>query len=288
MSTPPGLSLHDWSCLRTELRWIYDHAPQEKSRHFLADHRIGNWAWYLRKGEVTISNAGGSSTAHAGQWLLLPAERHRQDFSDDASLVSVNFICQWPSGENIIRLPRAVVIDGQSRPRLLKTANKLARLVRRHFPVHHSTYACQAADYSLFLRFQSAFCDWLDAWFQARLETGSVASRLSGDDRVLQAARLLDETPLDRCFPRSSLPAAAGIGTVQLNRLFRQHFRLTPLQYWERRRIETARLWLETDDRPLKEVAARLGFRSDSHFAVWFKRHVRTSPGRYRARHAHT
>ncbi|MFA6960523.1 MAG: helix-turn-helix domain-containing protein [Opitutaceae bacterium] len=282
MSSSPNLTLHDWSCLRTELRWIYDHAPQEKSRHLVTDHRTGNWAWYLRKGEVRIETSRGPVIAKAGQWLLLPGERHRQDFSDDASLISINFLCQWPTGENIIHHPEAVVIQGKNHPRLEKTAVRLARLVKRHFPVPHHIYARQSADYPLFLQFQRSLFDWLEAWFQARIATGSMAARHTGDERVVRAARVLDEAPLQGGFPAASLPASAGVGIVQLNRLFRLQLKLTPLQYWERRRLELARLCLEASEIPLKELAANLGFRSDSHFAAWFKRHIHTSPGRYR------
>jgi AraC-like DNA-binding protein len=288
MSSLPNLTLHDWSCLRTELRWIYDHAPQEKSRHLVADHRTGNWAWYLRKGEVCIETTRSPVRAKAGQWLLLPNERHRQDFSDDASLISINFLCQWPTGENIFHRPEAVVIDGKSHPRLEKTAGQLARLVKRHFPVHHHIYTRQSADYPLFLQFQRRLIEWIETWFEARIATGSMAARHTGDERVVRAARLLDDAPLQTGFPAAALPSTAGISIVQLNRLFRLQFKLTPLQYWERRRLEHARLCLEASDMPLKELSDHLGFRSDSHFAVWFKRHAHTSPGRYRDQNAHT
>lgn len=283
---PPRFSLHEWSCLRTELVWIYDHAPNPQARHGVFDHREGNWAWYLRKGQVRVTTGSGVLTARAGQWLLPPPEIHRRDFSNDAELISVRFFCQWPSGENLLAPHPGLVLDGVRHPALAKTARALSRLVGRQVPGSHYDHARQAADYPQFIRFQRAFLDWLDAWFQASLAAGARPSRHTGDERALRAARLLDSAPLDGVFPGKAAATAAGVGAVQLNRVFRKQFKLTPRQYWERRRLESVRLCLETGDLPIKALAARVGFRSDSHFTVWFKRQTGASPGRYRARHS--
>lgn len=282
----PHLSLHEWSCLRTELVWIYDHAPNPQACHGVFDHSEGNWAWYLRKGEGRVTTRSGVLTARAGQWLLPPPEIHRHDFSDDAVLISVRFFCQWPSGHNILARHRGLVLDGTRHPALVKTARALARLVGASVPGSHHDHARQAADYPRFLRFQRAFLAWLDAWYQAALAAGATPVRHAGDPRALRAARVLDDAPLDRRFPKTVLRASAGVGAVQLHRLFRKQFGLTPLQYWERRRLGFARLCLETGGSSLKELASQLGFRSDSHFAVWFKRGTSASPGRYRSLHA--
>ncbi len=284
-SPPPTLSLHEWANLRTELRWIYDHAPAEVSRHLVADHTRGNWAWFMRKGSVRIHSVHGDFTARAGEWLLLPAERHRQDFSDDAVLISVNFLCQWPAGENIFDAPAPLVLPDREQPRLKQAAVRLARLIGREFTSSHHLHMRQSAGYPLFLQFQRAFFDWLDVWYQVRLAHGARPIRQTGDQRVLHAVRLLDEAPLAGQLPAAALEPV-GLSRVQLNRLFRQQLKLTPRQYWERRRVEFARLLLETGDTPLKEIAFALGFSDAPHFNVWFKRHVGASPGRHRERYS--
>ena len=283
-AAPHPLSLHEWSCLRTELVWIYDHAPAPAARHGVFDHRHGNWAWYLRAGEVRIVTKTGTLTARASQWLFLPPEIHRHDFSEDAVLISVRFLCQWPSDENLFVPHAGLVLDGADHPALAKTARTLARLVHRDLPGSHYDQTRQTTAFPQFLSFQRAFLDWLAAWFHATLAAGAVTARQSGDERVHLAARALNAAPLDAGFPRTATARAAGVSTVQLSRLFRKQFQLTPLQYWERRRLQFAQLYLETSTQPVKELAARLGFRSDSHFTVWFKRHTGASPARYRAR----
>lgn len=285
MNPSPRLSLHDWSCLRTELVWIYDHEPHPQSRRGMFDHRDGNWSWFIRRGDVRVQTKTGELTARAGQWMLPPAEIHRHDFSDDARLISVRHRCRWPSGDNIFGSPGAAVLDGAEFPALEKIARRLERFARGQFPApSHHQHLSQAAEFPEFLRFHRLFLEWVEAWFDARVATGAVPARHAGDERVAHCVRLLDDTPLEKRFPATALPKAVGLSAVQLARLFRRELKITPMQYWERRRLETARLQLETTDRPLKDVAARLGFRSDSHFTVWFKRHVRMSPGAYRDR----
>lgn len=274
--------MHAWSCLRTELIWIYDHEPAPGSRQATFDHRGGNWAWYLRTGEVRVTGKGGSRTARAGQWMLLSRDVHRQEFSDDASLISVCFLCQWPAGSDVFLPQDTVVLDGCEHPALAKTAVQLERLVRRHFAGSHWLQTSQVAGYPLFLRFQRAFLGWLEAWFEARLANGARLSRHPGDARALRAVQFLDDADLAAPLPRAALASAIGLSDVQLNRLFRQQFQVTPVQYWDYRRLEFARRCLETSDTPLKELAARLGFRSASHFSVWFRRHAGMPPGRYR------
>ncbi|MFH1496287.1 MAG: helix-turn-helix transcriptional regulator [Verrucomicrobiota bacterium] len=282
----PSLTLHDWASLHTELVWAYDHEPAEKSRHLAAaDHTRGNWAWFMRKGAVRIESTRGVFEARAGEWLLLPAERHRHDFTDDASLISLNFICQWPAGENVFASPEPLVLADRDHPRLRQTATKLARLVGRELTGHHHLHRRQTAGYPVFLRCQRAFHDWIEAWFETRLAHGARVTRQIGDTRVLRAARLLDEAPLDAGLPRAAL-ATVGLSLIQLNRLFRQQLKLSPRQYWERRRLEYARQRLETDDAPLKEIAFSLGFSDTPHFNVWFKRNTGATPGRHRDEHS--
>ncbi|MDR1282245.1 MAG: helix-turn-helix transcriptional regulator [Opitutaceae bacterium] len=297
---PVRLSLHEWSCLRPELVWAYEGAPHEQSRHATFDHREGNFAWLIRKGEVTLRLGERTWRARAGQWLLLPPAITRQDFSDDARLLSVRFLCQWPDGGNVFARAAggratddAAVLEARDHPQLGRAGGRLARLVRRHFGTPHNLHVYQKADYPLFLRFQRAFLEWLEAWFCARLAAGAAPARTGGtgdggmaggDERALRAARLLNDTPLDEGFPGAALLAAMGLGAVQANRVFRKTFGVTPRRQWERRRFESAKLWLETSAMPLKEMGARLGFRSGAHFVVWFRARARLTPGRWRAR----
>jgi transcriptional regulator GlxA family with amidase domain len=82
-----------------------------------------------------------------------------------------------------------------------------------------------------------------------------------------------------------SLPAIArtvSLSARQLERLFLQHTRMTPLRYYMQIRIERAHELLLYSDKPIIEVAVLSGFASTSHFASWFKRVLGMRPSEIR------
>lgn len=281
----PILSFHEWSYLRTELVWIYDHPVPEDVRHVTWDRTEGHWAWYVRRGQVKITSDSGTYTAGPGMWLMLPREAARQDFSHDISILSVYFLCQWPSGENLFATKAGLVVKGVDHPELERAAIKMERLVRRHLPRADIRLATQLGHYPLFLRLQGLFLNWLQLWFQVRVTHGASLTRLhSGDDRAMRAVRCLNEAPVDRGFPHNWLASeTGGLSLTHLDRIFVGEFGLTTRKYWERRRLEAAKIYLETSSTlSVKEIAHRTGFRSDAHFVMWFKRLVGQSPLHYR------
>ncbi|MEZ0296583.1 MAG: helix-turn-helix transcriptional regulator [Candidatus Methylacidiphilales bacterium] len=276
---------HDWASLRSELVWIYDDAPRVS--HIQSDHThaLGHRAWYLRRGEVRIEIPGGVWEAQAGSWLMTPAALLKQDFSDDAHLLSVHFLCQWPTGENVFLRERGIVIPGSDFPLMEQSATALVKMVHRRFPSSGVDYAFQQASYPDFLKFQGLFADWLAAWFDAMSCVGAPFTHFRhGEDRLNSAVRCLNDIQLDRPFPREQLLKETGLSAVHLDRLFVREFGSTTRKYWEKRRLENAKMCLSHSSMPIKEIAYCLGFRYDSHFVGWFKRHCGVSPATYRNR----
>ena len=280
----PILTFHQWSYLRSELIWIYDHPVPREFHHAKWDRTEGHWAWYVRKGRAKVTSDSGTLTATAGMWLFVPREEAHQDFSPDIHLLSVYFLCQWPSGENLFVHKGGAVLKGSGYPQLARVAERLERLVRKNIPEADIRYATQTGDYSMFLRLQRQFFLWLDLWFKARISCGASLTRLhAGDDRAIRAIRCLNDAPLDRGFPLSWLmEETGGLSLSHLDRIFVQEFSLTTRKYWERRRMQEAKIYLETSMLPIKEIGHRTGFHSDAHFVIWFKRLVGQSPLQYR------
>lgn len=278
------LSLHEWACLRPELVWIYDDKVRPENRARTYVRKRANWAWYLRKGEASLSTDSQQYHIREGMWLFVPEGLARQHFSMDAQLLSLHFVFQWPSGENVIKDREGLLLKGTDFPQLEKRAVHLNRLVRHHFP--DSSYRIQRfqpISGPSFLRFQTAFLSWVEAWLETNFRLGGSLTRLgSGDDRPLLAARCLNEAALDKEYPRAQLLRETGLSEVHLNRLFLREFDLSPRKYWDRRKIEFAKNCLETSLMRVKEVSYRLGFRSDAHFVVWFRRLTGQSPSEYR------
>jgi AraC-like DNA-binding protein len=285
LSASPELTLHDWACLRTELVWIYDHKILPDHSSQLHDFSKGHRAWFVRSGQVELKGPGSRRLrAGPGMWLFPPPEKARQLIPPDTHLLSIHFLCQWPSGESLFGKRQSLSIKGADYPDLEKKAAALARLVGSRFPDAQTGYGWEKAGYPFFLQAQSLFLDWLSEWFRLHVRQGTKISNLMPrDDRVILAVRCLNEAALDQGFPSALLQEQTRLGEAQLNRLFLQSLRLSTRKYWERRRLEFAKSCLESSVMPVKEIAWRLGFKSDSHFVIWFRRLSGQRPGQYRS-----
>jgi AraC-like DNA-binding protein len=81
---------------------------------------------------------------------------------------------------------------------------------------------------------------------------------------------------------------ASGVSRSHLCQLFRSQVGYAPLEYLSRMRIEQARILLASTDRPVKEIAASVGFLSIHHFSRSFHATTGYSPALYRAYHMQT
>jgi AraC-like DNA-binding protein len=281
-----SLPFHEWASLRTELIWIYDRAVRAQylqgKEEPMPDHR----AWLIRRGTLTITTASRTLTAGAGTWIMVPQGLTEKNFSRNAHILSIRFLCQWPAGESILSNKEGFCVKAKTYPSLERIAKKMERKLRKLFPEEgrrEQLYTLQSSDYGSFLSLQGLFFSWLALWFQIQVSNGAKLQRLtSGDSRPFQAARCLDQAPLNEAFPAKRLQTEIGLGQMWLNQLFFAEFGLTTRKYWDRRRLEFAKQCLETSQMPVKELSYRLGFRSDSHFVVWFRRFTGFRPGDFR------
>jgi AraC family transcriptional regulator len=94
----------------------------------------------------------------------------------------------------------------------------------------------------------------------------------------LLRARLADRIGL------GELAETVGVHPAYLARAFRAHYGLSVGEYGRRLRVAWAAAELARSETPLAEIAARAGFADQSHFTRVFRRHVGTTPARYRDR----
>ena len=88
---------------------------------------------------------------------------------------------------------------------------------------------------------------------------------------------------LDAELSLDHLAAVAHVSPYHFARLFKHSTGLPPHQYVIARRVERAKELLRDRDRlPLADVAAEVGFSSQSHFTRHFKRLVGVTPRRFR------
>lgn len=287
MNPPPKLSIHEWSAIRSELVWIHD-SPIRDLPGFKPERKIkrglNHVVWLLREGTLLLDHASGKYTVRPESWVFLPPGTIHEKFSQNAHLLSICFQYAWPSGEPFIQINRPCIFPSRSKPRLETRARHLASLVRSHLPSgHHHLQAGQMATPATFAKLRLLFAAWIETWLAACLDEGLGWNRIhSPDERVFSALRLLNEHPLSEPFPKEALLAQSGLGEVHLNRLFLHSIGLTPVKYWQNRRLRAAKDLLATSLMPVKEISWSLGFRTDSHFATWFLKKTQLRPSEFR------
>lgn len=80
----------------------------------------------------------------------------------------------------------------------------------------------------------------------------------------------------------SDVALEVGVEPERLARTFRQAFGEPMASYLRRLRVEVAATMLASDDVPISQVAADVGFADQSHMTRCFARYLGTTPARYR------
>jgi transcriptional regulator GlxA family with amidase domain len=99
----------------------------------------------------------------------------------------------------------------------------------------------------------------------------------------LERAVILMRERLAGGLSNHDLQRAAGVGSSQLNVLFRDLTGYTPMEYMRRLRVELARELLADPSLSIKEVAARTGFSDPNHFSRVFTHLDGIPPTAFRA-----
>ncbi|WP_354266923.1 AraC family transcriptional regulator [Bradyrhizobium sp. I1.7.5] len=93
------------------------------------------------------------------------------------------------------------------------------------------------------------------------------------------------EAHLDTPVALADLAGAAGLSSMHFAAQFRAATGIRPHEYLLRRRIARAQTMLATTDMPIVELALTVGFSSQAHFTVVFKRLSGLTPLRWRRVH---
>jgi AraC family transcriptional regulator len=99
----------------------------------------------------------------------------------------------------------------------------------------------------------------------------------------LQDAEELLRVRHGECVRLGDVARELGVPAVRIARAFRERHGVSVGEYGRQARIEWAAAEIAGGDRPLAEIAAEAGFADQSHFTRLFRRHLGTTPGRFRA-----
>jgi AraC family transcriptional regulator len=97
--------------------------------------------------------------------------------------------------------------------------------------------------------------------------------------------RVLDvvESGLSGSLSLNEIAAAAAVSPFRLSHGFKRAMGVSLHQYVIQRRVEQAKVMLRTTHEPLSQIAAAVGFASQSHFTTVFKRLTGATPRAYRS-----
>lgn len=281
------LRLRDWSGLSCWPVYVHDQAHSVGGMIWEGVGASHNAAWLVRAGTVSVTTGRHEVAARAGEWIVPSRGRHRNRFSADAAILSVRFQAFWPDGRRLINPEWGVVLRREDSQRLTRLAKRLERFAARSFTKADTGMEWKRADAVQYLELNRNFFAWLAEFVRLMVAAGcSPSTPARADERVLQAAHLLNTLPLTESWNMDWLARQSGLSSAQLNRLFVAAFETTPKAYHLERRKRAAVHLLGEERLPVKQVSAALGFSSSCYFTAWFRTQFGAPPGRWFKRRA--
>ena len=124
------------------------------------------------------------------------------------------------------------------------------------------------------------FAQAIRAYLAADGQTRQVFRGLA-DPHISRSLRSLHQEPA-AAWTLEKMARSAGLSRTAFANRFHECMGMTPMQYLTGWRMQVGRQLLIESDLPILEVAERSGYRSDVAFGRVFRRHLATSPARYR------
>lgn len=117
---------------------------------------------------------------------------------------------------------------------------------------------------------------------EGQLPFAAMAQPRSHDDAAIAGAQAWIAEHYETANAVAAMEAQSGLSSRTFKRRFRQATGYTPVEYVQALRIEEAKQSLETGGGSVEEIAAEVGYEDPTFFRRLFKRHVGTTPARYR------
>lgn len=118
--------------------------------------------------------------------------------------------------------------------------------------------------------------------YRVMIELGSDVVRSGLPPLLFQAVSYM-ESRLDRQMSLDELCRQLHTSQPTLHRLFKQHLGKSPIEYFIRLKMDTARQLLELSGYSIKQISQRLGYTGQLYFSAEFRKRVGCSPRQYRA-----
>ncbi|MEM7221661.1 MAG: helix-turn-helix domain-containing protein [Pseudomonadota bacterium] len=112
---------------------------------------------------------------------------------------------------------------------------------------------------------------------QECLRHGTMVRSGASNPKLIQAVEQMERN-IEEALSLKQVADIVGLSVRQLQRLFKQHLRTSPLRYYRKLRIDHAQRLLHQTSMPVTEAAVAVGFSSVSYFASCYRDAFGRSP----------
>lgn len=212
----------------------------------------------LRKsGRVMLAGGGTLFTSEAGSLTYVPAGcDYHTEVLEDGFMYTMHFYADVP----LLDTPATEI------PPLPLALENLFSGAVDHYAANGCDLAAFSAAYQLLVAALPIFSP----------------EQLFPPRRMRECKAFLDDNIADSTLRVGKLAERCGISEVYFRQEFKRFYGKAPLEYLKERRIELAKMLLDTGLYTVTEVAFRAGFENSSYFSAEFRRMVGKSPREYR------
>ncbi len=224
--------------------------------------------YYIRSGVFSLQNNAVSITAEHGSVLLLDYDSPEIRANSGTGNLDADIICFHTENRILPGVTPLVVQDDDSR--------HYQNLFRQ--AVH--VYAEHGVAYKLKVR------SLIESILHSMLNDAAGSSILTTTNRKLLTAVQYIHTHMHEKITAEDLCRITHYSESHLRRLFIKEFGMSPMEYVNTQRMETAKKLLRNEYITIQEVALAVGFHSSSHFIRIFSQYASMTPGQYREAYA--
>jgi len=241
---------------------------------------------FVEKGAIELEWEGGSTRCEADDVFLGREGIRRHRVKKGTILFSIGFDFHWSNGLSVFDKGLNLrLVQGRTRSRpcrqLAKVSLKLFQRLHpgRRYISFKESLKDDPGDLFAYSLGKAVSWEWFQELLQA-LAALKISPAVPGsEDSVVRKVReMLDAWPLDKPFTLEKITPHAAVGWRRVQQLFRKELRVTPRDYFERRRLLQAKARLREAGVSIKEVASELGFQNLPHFSVWFRNRIGKPP----------
>ncbi len=225
-------------------------------RSLNSEKRICNGFIAVASGKCVYTWSEGSETLSAGDIMYLPLEsKHKMQVkTEDFSFYRIDFTILTPEGETVIFSKTPQMLYRGADTMTMNIIKEMTELLFRG---------------NVFFRLNALLFELFD-----EIEKKS-------DNRTLKTVIEYINNNFTKPISTEELESLCNLSRAQMYRIFKKEMGMSPVEYRNSLRIESAKTLLYSEECSVGEISEMLGFESIYYFDRVFKKFTGYSPGNY-------